>query len=82
MAKTELTMEDFHTACQNIVDDRLSKSLNYAVEYAAYGKRIVAKHEAYVQALYILNNITRWRGDKAKETRAILKRVDKEWKNE
>jgi len=51
--------------------------LNYAVNYAKYGLEIEELADAKVQALYILNNMTHWRGDLAKEIRAILKEVAK-----
>lgn len=69
------SLEYFKHACKNIVDNRDAKALNYAVNYAKYGLTITSLDEAKVQALYILNNMTHWRGDIAKETRAILKRI-------
>ena len=69
----------FYQACRNITDNRTEKALNYAVNYAEYGLTVTDKHEAKVQALYILNNITRWRGPIAKESRSILKNVAKYW---
>jgi len=68
-------IKKFHTACYNIVANKDSKALNYAVNYAKYGREINDIVEARIQALYILNNMTHWQGDLAKETRAILKEV-------
>ncbi len=73
----EQQLEEFHLACQNIVDNREAKALNYAVNYARYGLTVTSLYEAKVQALYILNNMTHWRGEVAKETRAILKAIGK-----
>lgn len=70
-------INNFHTACRNILDNVDQKALNYAVNYAKYGLKIEKLADAKVQALYILNNMTHWRGDLAKETRAILKDVTK-----
>jgi len=70
----------FRQACRNIVDNKNAKAVNYAVDYAVYGLTINDKYEAHVQALYILNNITYWRGPIANETRSILKNVAKYWK--
>jgi len=70
-------LEKFHKACQNIIDNRNAKALNWAVNYAKYGLTIRTDYEVKVQALYILNNMTRWRGDIAKETRQMLKEVVK-----
>ena len=65
---------NFHEACLAITDNRAAKSLNYAVGYAEAGLGMeMGTKEAEVQALYILNNITYWRGDLAKTVRAALK---------
>ena len=66
-------MEQFHKACKNIVKNKEAKALNYAVDYTKYGLTITDKYEATTQALYILNNISYWRGKTAKETRQMLK---------
>lgn len=70
-------IDQFHEACQNIVDNADQKSLNYAVNYAKYGLTIGELADAKVHALYILNNMTHWRGNLAMETRATLKEVSK-----
>ena len=70
----------FHQACRNIVDHQTEKSLNWAVNYAKHGLTVTDKHEAQVQAMYIVGNISRWRGPIAKETRSILKNVIKHWR--
>jgi len=75
--KEQKQISQFHTACQNIVDNADQKALNYAFNYAKYGLEIEKLAEAKVQALYILGNIMYWRGDLAKETRAVLKEVAK-----
>ena len=70
-------IEQFHKACKNIVDNQEAKALNYAVNYAKHGLTVTTLYEAKVQTLYVLSNITYWRGDLAKETRAILKKLTK-----
>lgn len=70
-------LRDFHIACQNIVEYQEEKALNYAVNYAKHGLTVTTLYEAKIQALYILNNMTHWRGDVAKLTRAILKSMAK-----
>ena len=70
-------LKEFHKACQNIIDNRDAKALNYVVNYAKHGLTITELYEAKVQALYILGNMTSWRGEVAKETRAILKKLTK-----
>lgn len=47
------------------------RPLNYAINYAIAGVGMTGK-EQQVQALYILNNITHWRGREATEVRAAL----------
>ena len=69
----------FEECCDHIIaagnDPKQVNQVNYAVNYAKAGKRMVLSHEIKVQALYILNNITNWRGPNAKEVRAALKKV-------
>lgn len=74
----------FEEACQAIVDagndPKQVQQVNYAVNYASAGIHLIHKDDERgrkVQALYILGNITRWRGDKAKEVRAFLKAFSK-----
>lgn len=71
---TELSFDD---CCRAIVRNRNEKALNYAVNYARAGIGMTGE-EARVQALYILGNITHWRGDEAKAVRAALKKFSKE----
>ena len=66
-------MENFHKACQLIVDNSHKKAVNWAVNYAKYGLTITNEQEAKVQALYILSNIQYWRGEVAKDVRMLLK---------
>ena len=62
---------------QLIVDNREVKALNYAVEYARVGL-LMTGHELYIQCLYVVGNITHWRGDTAKAVRDVLKKFIKE----
>lgn len=66
-------MQTFHDACRAIVRNAGTPALNYAVGYARAGLDMSAPDEIRVQSLYILNNITHWRGDEAKAARNILK---------
>ena len=60
-------------ALQSIVDNKECKALNYCVNYA-----IVAQSDPNkTQLLYVLNNMTHWRGDLAKQVRATLKEATK-----
>lgn len=67
----------FHEACRSIVAHQGVRSLNYAIGYAKYGLGVTDPHEQRIQALYILNNMTHWRGDMAKRVREALKAVGK-----
>ena len=50
-------------------------SLNYAVNYCRASSGM-SGHELYVQCLYILSNIEKWRHPQAKEVRAALRRKE------
>ena len=65
-------------AMRKIVENREEKSLNWAVEYARYGMGLPFGEELRVQCLYVLNNISRWRGEVAKEVRETLKAYTKQ----
>lgn len=62
--------------CTAILQSAHDKALNYAIGYARHGLTCEG-HEARVQALYILGNITRWRGPMAKQVRESLKHIVK-----
>ena len=64
----------FHDCCKRISDNAGQKALNWAVNYARAGLYMAeGSEEARVQALYIVGNITHWRGEEAKLVRASLK---------
>jgi hypothetical protein len=67
-----------HEAMIAVWNNRKEKSLNYAVNYAAYGAGLPDGEELRIQCLYVLNNMTRWRGPLAKEVRETLKAYTKE----
>lgn len=62
----------YDDACRVIVDSPTAN--DYAKAYARAGTGMQG-HEAEVQALYILNNITHWRAPEAKEVRAALRNM-------
>lgn len=70
-------MQTFHDACRAVVRNADKPALNYAVGYARAGLDMTEAEEIRVQSLYILNNISGWRGDEAKAARAIFKGVAK-----
>lgn len=61
----------FHECCKAIVQS--AKANDYAKAYARHGCGLYEADEIRVQALYILNNIQHWRGERSKEVRARLK---------
>lgn len=77
-----LLIEAFHSVCQEIFHERGSPALNYAVNYAKAGVWMENGEEIRMQCLYLLNNITHWRGPTAKRCRETLKRLSKpeSWK--
>lgn len=80
MTITEDLINGFHKvdkvkkALQTIIDHQDEPSLNFAVNYAKYGRFAnLNEDDLRTQCLYVLGNITRWRGPVAKEVRMILK---------
>ena len=72
-----VTEKEVKEALQVIIDNRQAKALNYAVNYAREG--LLLKGEALrVQVLYVLGNMTGWRGITAKEVRTVLKEFTKQ----
>lgn len=64
----------YQEACKAILANETARALNYAVGYARHGATLQSgTEEAKDQSLYILTNITHWRGDAAKQVRAALK---------
>jgi hypothetical protein len=64
---------EFVDLCQRVVGDPGCKN-PYARSYAETGIALcVTREEIEVQCLYILNNISGWRGEEAKLVRAGLK---------
>lgn len=66
---------DVYEALQKIVDNRRERALDYAVNYAKYALSIPRSRddELRTQVLYVVSNITHWRGEVATEVRASLK---------
>ena len=65
----------FTDACQAVVDAKDNPAVNYAVGYARAGLTMDDWWVCKTQCLYILSNITAWRGDTAKHVRAELKEL-------
>ena len=75
--KEKATTDQVYDAFRAIIKNQDSPALNYAVNYAKAGLKIYNDHTLKVQVLYVLNNITHWRGDEAKAVRATLKSFSK-----
>lgn len=71
--------DNVQDAIDVILSDKKSytTSLNYAVDYCRFAKRMTG-HDLAVQCLYILNNIQHWRHPSAKNVRVVLKAFVKE----
>jgi hypothetical protein len=67
---------EVYNAFRAIINSSYEKSLNWAVDYARAGLNM-KDEELKVQCLYVLNNITHWRGTVAKESRDLLKKFAK-----
>jgi hypothetical protein len=67
----------FHEACQRVIraasQAKPDALIQYAASYAKRGMQMRDMHEIKVQALYILNNLSAWRGDEARIVKATLK---------
>ena len=73
------TQEQVMDALKTLLQHSDADALNYAVNYA--NAAVVMEmhgHELYVQVLYVLNNMTGWRGGTAKQVRAVLKAFPKQ----
>ena len=75
----KITETQVQLAISLILADKTSysTSLNYAVAYCKAAE-FLHGHDLGVQCLYILNNISHWRNQHAKEVRATLKQYAKE----
>jgi len=71
----------FRDCCNAIIlatmDPKQVNQVTWASGYARAGAIMTQPDEIKLQCLYILNNITHWRGPQAKEVRARLKELSK-----
>ena len=74
------TEKEVTEALYTVVKNRQSRALNYAVNYAEAGIGMTG-YELEVQCLYVLGNMTSWRGDEAKSVRETLKAFTKKNKS-
>ena len=73
----KVTEDEVRQGMYEITKHSHVKALNYAINYANMG-RYMEGHELYVQVLYVLGNMSRWRGDVAKNIRRVLKQYVEE----
>lgn len=68
-------LEEFRNACRALLANKEKPALNYAVGYAREGLGLTDPEAVRVQCLYILNNMSGWRGDIATKCRITFKRL-------
>ncbi|QIG68002.1 hypothetical protein EVB55_067 [Rhizobium phage RHph_Y68] len=76
-----VTMNEWNEACQAVVRKAENSPNSSLIQYgAAYAQRgyMMYGEERRVQALYILNNLSGWRGEEAKKAKEVFKRASKE----
>lgn len=70
---------NFHEACTKVISAsetaKPGANIRYAASYAQAGLRMRDEASQRVQALYILNNLSGWRGEEAREVKAALKAI-------
>jgi hypothetical protein len=85
-SKTDIAILPLRECFEAIIANKDAKALNYCVNYAQRGIEMIDRGDELwttpnnlrVQILYVLNNMTHWRGDLAKQVRASLKHHEKE----
>jgi hypothetical protein len=71
-----ISQTEWQLACSAIVENAKPGSLlSYAAAYAKAGSEMRSSRERSVQALYMLCNLSAWRGTEARKVRAIVKAV-------
>ena len=73
---TKPTETQVHNALETKIRNAEAKALNWAVGYAVAGLGMHGE-ALRIQVLYVLNNMTHWRGEDAKQVRATLKAFTK-----
>lgn len=73
--------KEIRNALVSIVKNRNEKALNWAVEYARFGIELIDDNcdddSLRIQLVYVTGNISRWRGEEAKQVRDTLKNAIK-----
>jgi hypothetical protein len=81
-SKTDIAILPLRECFEAIIANKDAPALNYCVNYAQFAFDLVRfnadKKHIRTQILYVLNNMTHWRGNLAKQVRASLKHHKKE----
>jgi hypothetical protein len=65
---------EFYQACRVVLNEAND---DYGKAYAYAGLTLTTDEEIQCQCLYILNNLGSWRGETARNTKAIFKKLSK-----
>lgn len=77
---SKVSMSEWNAACNAVIKKAQESQgglIQYAASYAVAGFMMYGE-ERRVQALYILGNMSHWRGEEAKAAREVFKRASKE----
>jgi len=72
----ENTEEKVHRALRAVVRNSNAKALNYAINYAKAGLHMTGE-TLRIKCIYVLGNMTHWRGEEATAVRKTLKKYTK-----
>jgi hypothetical protein len=76
--KDKITIHEVREALDQILINQDVPQLKWCVNYAQHALTITDPYDMYVQLLYVLDNMKRWRGTVAKQVRTVLKQFVKE----
>jgi len=75
-------LREFKQSCEKIMNikSKTGAMVNYAKAYAQAGLYMESAKEIQVQILYILSNLSTWKGEEAKKVKTTLKNLEKDIK--
>jgi hypothetical protein len=71
----------FHWCCRVVTRNNNVKALDYCMGYAQAGLNMNDPAEIHAQALYMLSNMSYWRGEMAKTVKSSLKEITAKFSN-
>lgn len=74
--------QEVQRALELLLVNKDERALNWAVNYARHALEMVKERNDYAlhaDLLYVVSNMTRWRGPEAKWVRAVLKQAIKDY---